>query len=192
MKKIIFLAIAGYLDSVLNTPGMITKYGQCKYIARDNNQFEMDAEEHAIPKPAIVIGFPDTDWDSKTNNQQNGALTISVKIAYATIADSNFYETQNNTQAYKRDEYVQDVQIALQGLDLGLAGKLLRVREIEDNNHDHITIDQINYLTIVSDQLADPTLQYIEVTPQWQIIYSDPTGRPTVLANPKYIVHGHI
>ncbi len=190
MKKIIFQALAGYLNSILNTPAMITKYGRTDYIARYTTQFEDDASEGAIPKPAIAIGF-NADWTNKTNNQQTGEMIISIFIAYATIADPNYFEG-TNAEALKRDEFWQDVQTALQGLDLGAAGKLQRVRDQEDSNHDHVTIDRIDYLTIVHDELADPSLQYIEITPDWKIIYKNPTDRPTPPNDGGYILHGHI
>ena len=171
MKKIIFEALAGYLNSVVNTPTMITKYGECKYIARWNNQFSQDAMEGAITSPVFAIAFSEIDWTNKQNNQQQGEMIISIYIAYATIADSNFYETESNQEAYKRDEYSQDVQIALQGFNMGAAGTLQRIREVEDDNHDHLTIDRIDYLTTVHDELADPSLQYIEITPEWKEIY---------------------
>lgn len=185
-----FMALAGYLDSVMNAPDKVAKYGRTDYIGRYTTQFEDDSAEGAIPKPALAIAF-NAEWTNKTNNQQTGEVIVSVFVAYHTVADPNYFEA-SNSDALKRDEYHQDVQIALQGFDMGAAGKLQRVREQEDSNHDQITVDRIDYLTVVHDELADPSLQYIEITPEWKIIYKNPTDRPAPTNDGGYILHGHI
>lgn len=192
MKKIIYTALAGYLNAGMNTPAMIAKYGATNYISSHNNQFNDDALEGAIPKPALALAFTEIDWVNKGHNQQQGQMTISVYVAYATIADPNFFETDSNQEAFKRWEYLQDVQLLLQGFNMGAAGTLQRTREVEDDNHDHITIDRIDYLTVVHDELADPSLQYVEITPEWKIIYKKPTDRPLPPDDGGYVLHGHI
>lgn len=192
MKKIIFEAIAGYLAANLNTAALIATYGECKYIAPYNDQFNNEDQEHPISKPAIAIGFPSSDgWETKTSNQQQGDLVISIYVAYHTIADGNFFgSTLEKTESMKRFDYLQVVQNLLQGLDLGAAGKLGRTNEFEDANHDHVSVDRIDYLTAVEDCLADPAGSLVEITPTWQIIYKDPTDRPSPTAN-EYVYNLH-
>lgn len=195
MKKVIFEAIAGYLATSLNTPEMIAKYGQLKYIAVYNDQFNNEDSEHVIPKPAIAISFPSSDgWETKTNNRQVGDLIISVYIAQHTIADSNYFASElDKAESMKRFEYLQDVQNLLQGLDLGAAGKLSRVFEQEDVNADHVAVDRIDYFTSVEDCLSDPAHGLIEIEPDWRIIYKHPTDRPaSEAADYKYLVHNHL
>lgn len=181
MKKIIFEAIAGYLAAALNTVEMIAKYGDCKYIAVFNDQFNAEQEEHAIPKPAIAIDFPNADnWLTKTNNRQTGDLIISIYVAQHTIADSNYFASAlDKEEAMKRFEYLQDIQNLLQGRDLGSAGKLSRTNDFQDINADHISVDRIDYVTTVEDCLSDPENNWIEITADWKIIYKKPTDRPT-------------
>lgn len=182
MKKIIFEAIAGYLAEKLNTPEMIAKYGSVDYISVWNDQFNAEDEEHVIPKPAIAIDFPAADgWKTATNNWQTGSLVISVYVAYHTIADSNFFASDlEKEESMKRFDYLQDVQILLQGLNLGAAGKLSRTNEYQDTNADHISVDRIDYLTTVEDCLADPDRNLIEIDAEWRIIYKKPTDRTGV------------
>src|SRR5690606_15848119 len=151
-----------------------------QYLAIFNDQFNNEDAEHAIPKPAIAIGFPTSDgWETKTNNRQVGDMIISVYIAQHTISDSNYFASAlDKTESMKRFEYLQDVQDVLQCLARGAAGKLSRTFDQEDSNADHVSVDRIYYFTSVEDCLSDPTIGYVEITPEWQIVYKKPTDRP--------------
>lgn len=195
MKKVIFEAIAGYLNSVLNTTAMKAEYGEVMYIAPFNDQFNNEDQEHAIPKPAIAIGFPSSDgWETKTNNQQQGQLLISIYVVFHTIADGNYFASaEEKAKAMKRFDYLQEIQNALQGMNLGAAGTLHRTNEYEDTNHDHVSVDRIDYLTTVEDCLADPSNNYIEITPDWKIVYKNPTDDPGVNTNDySYNLHNKV
>jgi len=194
MKKIIFEAIAGYLAANLNTPELIALYDEVMYIGLYNAQFSTDEEEHAIPKPAIAIDFPSSDgWKSATSNQQVGEMIISVYIAYDTKAESNFFGSpEDKLESMKRLDYLQVVQNLLQGFEMGAGGQMSRINEFQDANYDHVSIDRIDYMTRVEDCLSDPSFEFIEISPEWKIVYKNPTDKPDPDNNGTFILDSYI
>ena len=161
MYRDAYINIATQLDAKLNLPSVISEHGELQYIAQFNNQFNTSEEEHVIPKPAILIQFLDSDWKSKGKRQQEALTTIKVFVAQHNIADDNFYST-NKTDALKIDAYMDLVHVALQSFSTTGLGALNRVRSQQDESHDHIFVQVMEYEAKILDCSADVTQNYID------------------------------
>lgn len=161
MYKDAYLNIATQLDAKLNIPSITSIHGRLRFIALFNNQFNTSELEHTLPKPAILIQFSDSEWKSKGKKQQEALTSIKIHVAQHNIADDNFY-SDNKDEALKVDAYLDLIHVALQGFSApGLSG-LNRVRSQQDDSHDHIFVQVMEYEGTITDCSADVTQNYID------------------------------
>ncbi len=157
----LYLKIAERLDQELNKTAVTAIHGKLDFIARYNNQFDTDDQELAIPEPAILIQFLDTEWKTQSRGIQQGDTLIVLHVGIDSIADDNYYSS-NKDKALLIDAYMDLIHKAMQGFQADCSGSLNRISSAEDSNHDHKFVQTMTYKSSITDNTASKAAQLTE------------------------------
>lgn len=116
-----------------------------KHVRLFNNQFNRDSQEHAFPYPNAFIEFNRIEWEGQPGGQQTAQVEIIIHQGFNSLKDEDIgmYDT------------VQLTYLALQGFQGAFFTRLNRIEEVQDTDHDGVTVWQTRYITGITDQSAN-------------------------------------
>jgi len=143
-KKDLYLAVKGrILDQVKSI----------KHVLLYNNQFDRETVEEAFTYPNCFIEFVQMIHSGVTLNQQKSDIQIRVHIGFESL------EKEDLTMF----DLIQEVYVALQGLDGDLFSALQRIEERQDIDHDNVIVWQLDFECNLTDCSSDPRANLDEV-----------------------------
>lgn len=181
LKKQLFIALTEYLQEQLQaaTPPVA-------WIDKDLGQFELMQDGVVVlPLPAILVSFPDANFESLLGSDQTSEIALRLRIGF-----ENYYDAQtgdpNRELALQFFDFNEAVHNAVMGFGMeGISG-IRRVTETEDLNHNQVIVTEIIY-TLVGYNAAQDSNTYTSSTPHPRIAASPPEP-PTIDGG--YIIPG--
>lgn len=135
-------------------------------IRKWNNQFNNESREYAFKFPAAFISFSEMQWQPPKNTtalvnqlqaQQEGVFVVSIYLGFDKLEDETESWPDIEPIIHKVWSYLEEWT----GTPAEY-GKLIRVSEVEDNNHDNVIVWVINFefrvaeCATVGDMVAAP------------------------------------
>ena len=144
--KALYTEIRDRLRSELPAIGTLTRF---------NNQFEQMEESQVLELPAVLIEIAETSWANTSKFQQSGTAIVRIHIGqelYGDFTDGSEFESK----ALSTFDLPQSIYLALQGFSGSCFSSMTRINSFIDSSYDHLTVDQIEFTTSISDRSADP------------------------------------
>lgn len=151
-------------------------------IDRYNHQYDNLKEEDPIDwsKGAVFIEMNVADWEQMAAQQiQEGDATITLHVCRLFLGDT--FEDSNSDLAVL--DLPNQVFRALQGKTLSdgtgreIANALVRIGQMEDNDHDGLEIDLITFRTRFTDYSADTSVNWDEVQAGLDVVNDQSLGQ---------------
>lgn len=128
----------------LEVPGL-------KWYDKQRGQVAHLTKELGIPFPAVLISFPDADFEQLGGGAQKGMTTVRITTLFENFADT-FYGSPNQDVALKYFHFNDLIFETLNGFSGSCFSSLVRVRETEDEDHDFLIITTIDFATEITEQ----------------------------------------
>lgn len=151
IKKDIYLALCEQLNTKLNGLNGVPKL---QWIDKDMGQLNWLDEYHPIPKPAVLIKFGRTQWETTTGGLQQGDSIIEVSVLFDNMADS-FDGSTNQDLALEFFDFNEEVFEALQGFCGENFSALVRIEDDEDTDHKNFIVTPMRFATVITQE--DPS-----------------------------------
>lgn len=166
-----------------------------KHVDKYNAQPEFLDEGIPFHTPAAFIEIREINWEDVTGGIQKGNATIRVHVVQHSLADTyqnNYQGSENQQKAMQLFDTLDWLHFALQGLQISSpninCSPLTRRRTISDTRHDIVSVDILEYVTIVNDeQIEEPIFDKIDEISTLGEIDKLP---PAVVGNPAVYVSG--
>lgn len=137
-----------------------------KHIDRYNAQPDFMEGNIAFHLPAVFIEFPQIRWETLSGNVQRGQAIIRLHLVQYTLGDSstNAYgeELNEKTDALRIWDTLDELHKAVQGFGGGdnnfCWAELQRTGTFSDIKHNILSVDVIEYSTVLTDATAAATL----------------------------------
>lgn len=123
-----------------------------------------------FPRPAVFMSFGRFEWESGVNGTQRGTGVIKFRIAFENYAES-YTGSVNQETALEFFEFNEKVHEALQGLSGTYFEALKRVSDEDDEDHGNIIVTIMEYQTVLIDNSALVTKNYVLVDPELKTDY---------------------
>jgi hypothetical protein len=141
-----------------------------KHIDKYNAQPEFLDEGIPFHTPAAFIEIREINWEDVTGGIQKGNATIRIHVVQHSLADTyqnNYQGSENQEKAMQLFQTLDWLHFALQGLQIGSpninCSPLSRKRTISDTRHDIVSVDILEYMTIINDeQTKEPIFDIID------------------------------
>jgi len=155
LKGRIYLALLSRLTSQLSytTEEDPRPIPSLAWVDKNHGQFNRPEMHLPVPMPAILISFPDTEWEHVGRGWQKGRMRIRVEVGYENYADS-FDGSPNIEEAIRFFEFNEATHQALQGWSCPGITTLERVADAEDDDHGNVIRTILEYETSVEDRSA--------------------------------------
>ena len=157
-KKVLFQAIKKRLiDKVPEFSGIKNK-SIAELGIRIFNRQDLNPEDHnVLPLRFILVEFSQTEWKPETRGTQKGTITVTVRIGFNSpnndkLDESGFFDFEDN------------IVKALHGFDGEIFTTLQRAADRADEDFDHVYIQEIDFLTELTDTVASEDNDKIEGT----------------------------
>jgi hypothetical protein len=170
LKKQLFISLCDHLESKLVATALIPG---AQWIDKDLGQFELMEEGIGnIPLPAVLISFPDTDYEALLGADQTGAGAIRIRIGFENYYDANA-GNPDRVKALQFFDFNEAVHNAIMGFTMQHIAGIKRVAEAEDSNHKSVIITEVIYEYTLYAQASDDDIEYISKEPA-------PVRRPSI------------
>lgn len=133
---------------------------------KNRGQIKFLTKELGIPMPAVLISFPDINYESLGSGLQKGATTIRITTLFESFADSH-HGSFDQDIALKYFYFNDLIVETLGNFEGSFFTKLQRITEQEDEEHDYLIITNIDFTTEIVYSPSKATPEFI-------------TGNPTV------------
>lgn len=170
-KKELFLALAEHLEATLVATELLPGVA---WVDKDLGQFEL-MEEGVLnfPLPAVLIAFPDVDFENLLGGDQTGSGVIRLRIGFLNYYDAHT-GSPNRTAAMQFFDFNEAVHAAIMAFKQeGITG-LQRVNEAEDLNHRAVIITEITYSYTLYNQEPDNNT-YVSADAKGRFVNSIPS-----------------
>lgn len=123
-----------------------------RYVARYNRQPELETQHQAFDAPAVFIRLAPQNF-----SDPGGRLGIQK---YQMVVTLFVYWADFSGDGELIEDFIEKVYVSAhtfvpQDEDLKGFGKLMRIEEREDNDHDQVLVHEIDFLVEVMDYAAD-------------------------------------
>jgi hypothetical protein len=155
-----------------------------QWVDLDAGQFELIDSGVFLPLPAVLIAFQETEFTPTLQQEQTGKGIIRIGIGYENYAAS--YEgSVDQAEALKYLAFCETVYTALQGYSTPNFERMVRVREINDDNYSNVIVNYIEFSTLWHDGSANPITNLVPVEDiEPRVRYEKPlTGTPQTYEN---------
>lgn len=163
MKTYVLQALYDRLDTELNKPDVVKKYGSMDYVSLYNDQFNREEDETAIPLPAVLVEFIDIIWQDQKGGIQVGDAEIKFHIGQESLAGIN-HRNEHLSKSMLVLEYLELIHTILQGFSTVHFTPLSRINDVQDTDHTNVIAHSVIYKTTITDCSADPNLKKNETT----------------------------
>lgn len=121
-----------------------------KHVRLWNNQVGLSANGEQIPYlfPAVFIDFPNIAWMPMGKGTQRSDMIMRFYLVFES------FTTAENEEDLAIFDFREEVYLALQDFKPTLSGKLVRVAEQTDPNHDMLYVWVFDFLTQIQDKVA--------------------------------------
>lgn len=142
LKKQLYINLSDHLECKLaNLIGLPS----AQWIDKDLGQYElMDEGVANIPLPAVLISFPDTDYESLLSADQTGSGAIRIRTGFENYYDANA-GNPDRTKALDFFDFNEAVHNAIMSFAMPHISGIKRTQEAEDLNHKNVIITEVIY-----------------------------------------------
>jgi hypothetical protein len=176
-KKTTYKAIGAHLmnsigTTILGQPQTIqieTEEGnidipRLQWVDKNRGQLLHLTKELGIPMPAILISFPEIEFEMLGAGLRKGETVVRVTSLFESYADSYFGSVDQDV-ALQYLEFNDLVFSTLEGLSGSAFSSLNRIRETEDEDHDFLIITHTDYKTTLTEASSMDKVSYITGNP---------------------------
>jgi hypothetical protein len=157
LKKELFIALSDHLEAKLIAT---VDLPAAQWIDKDLGQFELMEEGVTnIPLPAVLISFPDTDYETMVGGDQTGTGAIRLRIGFENYYDANA-GNPDRIKALQFFEFNEAVHKAIMSFTMQKINGVKRVAEAEDLNHKSVIITEVIYEYTLFDENDLPGISY--------------------------------
>ncbi|MBD9094845.1 MAG: hypothetical protein EGQ20_20305 [Bacteroides oleiciplenus] len=112
-------------------------------------------DQYPVTFPCVLIGIPETLWDTLKGNLQHGKTTVTVRLAFDCYDDTHYGSTQEQ-HAAERMALAQRLNSALHGWRFdGCATVLIRHASRQFSLPGGIKVYEVEYTTTVADEIQN-------------------------------------
>lgn len=112
-------------------------------------------DQYPVTFPCVLIGIPETLWDTLKGNLQHGKTTVTVRLAFDCYDDTHYGSTQEQ-HAAERMALAQRLNNALHGWRFdGCATVLIRRASRQFSLPGGIKVYEVEYTTTVADEIQN-------------------------------------
>ena len=123
------------------------------WVDKNRGQIKYLSKELGIPFPAVLISFPEVDYEMLGAGVRKGACVVRITSLFENFADS-FVGSFDQETALKYFEFNDLVFEALEEFSGACFTKLIRIKETEDEDHDFLIITHTDYATELTELAA--------------------------------------
>lgn len=131
-----------------------SKVPELRWIDMDWNQLNLPDQSYPLQFDACLISFPEIPWTSLTRGEQDGLVTILVKVAVDMYNDThiaNGVTAPDRALAVTKMQLVNKVHAALNQFEGTYFSKLVRKRSVEEKRNDGLLVFNEYYQTRMND-----------------------------------------
>lgn len=112
-------------------------------------------DQYTVTFPCVLIGIPETLWDTLKGNLQHGKTTVTVRLAFDCYDDTHYGSTQEQ-HAAERMALAQRLNSALHGWRFdGCTTVLMRHASRQFSLPGGIKVYEVEYTTTVADEIQN-------------------------------------
>lgn len=112
-------------------------------------------DQYPVTFPCVLIGIPETLWDTLKGNLQHGKTTVTVRLAFDCYDDTHYGSTQEQ-HAAERMALARRLNSALHGWRFdGCATVLMRRASRQFSLPGGIKVYEVEYTTTVADEIQN-------------------------------------
>lgn len=130
-------------DTYLAIKKQLEEKTSIKHVLLYNSQFQNMDREKSFEFPCVFVEFLQLAWSPKTRGVQEAEATIRLHVGF---------ENLMREELHKFDVIDNEVHKWIEGLEGCNFGKLTRVNEEQDINHDNVYVWIIDYAVIITDE----------------------------------------
>ncbi|MEO6901559.1 MAG: hypothetical protein ABI241_00565 [Bacteroidia bacterium] len=124
----------------------LEKVCNVKHVRLFNNQFQHENVEESFLYPCVFIEFKPSTYRDKLDKVQDYDMIITLHIGFESY----------NTDDIEVLEFIENVYVAIHGMNSGTFGRLLRREERQDFDHGNVQVYQMDFITLGQDNAAQP------------------------------------